>query len=212
MIDEIVAKRYAEAFVGYAEPTIGKVRAVDELGEVKRLVRDTDELRAFLESGDITPSEKFALIDTAFARMLSEETITFLKLLIDHQRINRLADIAEYARMKYAHGDEIDALLKTSYPLDTDVIARIKTAVEHGAQGVGLYRTEYLFLNRKGFPTEDEQFTAYSNVARGMKPHEVKELLMARRSAGRHCTVWPRRGWCITRSARPPRQTPCCKI
>ncbi|MFA6562814.1 MAG: phosphoenolpyruvate--protein phosphotransferase [Verrucomicrobiia bacterium] len=49
----------------------------------------------------------------------------------------------------------------------------IKTAVEHGAQGVGLYRTEYLFLNRKGFPTEDEQFAAYSNVARGMKPHEV---------------------------------------
>ncbi|MFZ2640408.1 MAG: phosphoenolpyruvate--protein phosphotransferase [Verrucomicrobiia bacterium] len=49
----------------------------------------------------------------------------------------------------------------------------VKTAVEHGAQGVGLYRTEYLFLNRQTLPTEDEQFASYSNVARAMKPHEV---------------------------------------
>ncbi len=49
-----------------------------------------------------------------------------------------------------------------------------KTAVEHGAQGVGLYRTEYLFLNRRGeLPSEEEQFTAYSSIARVMKPHEV---------------------------------------
>ena len=49
----------------------------------------------------------------------------------------------------------------------------IKTAVEHGAQGVGLYRTEFFFINRRVLPDEDEQFAAYSNVARAMKPHEV---------------------------------------
>ena len=49
----------------------------------------------------------------------------------------------------------------------------IKTAVEYGAQGVGLYRTEYFFINRRQFPSEDEQFAAYSSVARAMKPHEV---------------------------------------
>ena len=49
----------------------------------------------------------------------------------------------------------------------------VKTAIEHGAQGVGLYRTEFLFLNRQGFPTEEEQYTAYRNVAVAMKPHEV---------------------------------------
>ncbi|MBI5686168.1 MAG: phosphoenolpyruvate--protein phosphotransferase [Verrucomicrobia bacterium] len=49
----------------------------------------------------------------------------------------------------------------------------MKTALEHGAQGVGLYRTEYFFINRRQFPSEDEQFAAYSNVARSMKPHEV---------------------------------------
>jgi phosphotransferase system enzyme I (PtsI) len=49
----------------------------------------------------------------------------------------------------------------------------IKPALEHGAQGVGLYRTEFFFINRQQLPTEDEQFAAYSNVARAMKPHEV---------------------------------------
>jgi phosphotransferase system enzyme I (PtsI) len=49
----------------------------------------------------------------------------------------------------------------------------VKTAAEHGAQGVGLYRTEYLFINRREMPGEDEQLAAYANVARAMKPHEV---------------------------------------
>ncbi len=49
----------------------------------------------------------------------------------------------------------------------------VKMALEYGAQGVGLYRTEYLYLNRQGFPTEEEQFTAYRNVAVAMKPNEV---------------------------------------
>jgi len=39
---------------------------------------------------------------------------------------------------------------------------------ESGAQGVGLFRTEFLFMNRKGLPGEDEQFEAYREVARAM--------------------------------------------
>ena len=35
------------------------------------------------------------------------------------------------------------------------------------------YGTEFLFLNREGFPTEEEQYAAYRNVAVAMKPHEV---------------------------------------
>jgi phosphotransferase system enzyme I (PtsI) len=49
----------------------------------------------------------------------------------------------------------------------------MKTALEHGAQGVGLYRTEFFFINRRELPGEDEQFAAYASVARAMKPHEV---------------------------------------
>jgi phosphoenolpyruvate-protein phosphotransferase (PTS system enzyme I) len=42
-----------------------------------------------------------------------------------------------------------------------------------GAQGIGLFRTEFLFMNRKGLPTEDEQFEAYREVARAMDGRPV---------------------------------------
>ncbi|MBI5773434.1 MAG: phosphoenolpyruvate--protein phosphotransferase [Verrucomicrobia bacterium] len=42
-----------------------------------------------------------------------------------------------------------------------------------GAQGVGLFRTEYLFINRELLPTEEEQFTAYQQVAATLQPHPV---------------------------------------
>ena len=42
-----------------------------------------------------------------------------------------------------------------------------------GAEGVGLFRTEFLYLNRKDFPTEQEQYEKYLQVARMVKPHSV---------------------------------------
>jgi phosphotransferase system enzyme I (PtsI) len=42
-----------------------------------------------------------------------------------------------------------------------------------GAEGVGLFRTEFLYLNRKDFPTEEEQYEKYREVARAVKPHSV---------------------------------------
>ena len=42
-----------------------------------------------------------------------------------------------------------------------------------GAEGVGLFRTEYLFINRDTLPTEDEQYDAYRRVAVAVKPHSV---------------------------------------
>jgi phosphotransferase system enzyme I (PtsI) len=42
-----------------------------------------------------------------------------------------------------------------------------------GATGVGLYRTEFLFMNRREWPTEEEQFDAYRKVAESMKGHPV---------------------------------------
>jgi len=38
-----------------------------------------------------------------------------------------------------------------------------------GASGIGLYRTEFLFMNRREWPNEDEQFSAYRKVAESMK-------------------------------------------
>ncbi len=46
------------------------------------------------------------------------------------------------------------------------------------AEGVGLFRTEFLYMNRSKFPTEDEQFEAYKQVLEGMngKPVVIRTL------------------------------------
>jgi phosphotransferase system enzyme I (PtsI) len=46
-------------------------------------------------------------------------------------------------------------------------------ALDNGATGVGLFRSEFLFLNRDGLPSEDEQFEAYRTVAAGMEGKPV---------------------------------------
>lgn len=46
-------------------------------------------------------------------------------------------------------------------------------AERNGAEGVGLYRTEFLFMDRESFPTEEEQFQAYKAVAEAMGSQAV---------------------------------------
>jgi len=43
----------------------------------------------------------------------------------------------------------------------------------HGGHGIGLYRTEFFYMNRKDLPTEEEHYQAYKYVAEEMKPHPV---------------------------------------
>jgi len=43
----------------------------------------------------------------------------------------------------------------------------------HGGKGIGLYRTEFFYMNRKDLPSEEEHFQAYKYVAEEMKPDPV---------------------------------------
>ncbi len=52
-------------------------------------------------------------------------------------------------------------------PGDVDAVSN------SGAEGVGLFRTEYLYLNREHPPTEEEQYQAYRQVAEALKPNPV---------------------------------------
>jgi phosphotransferase system enzyme I (PtsI) len=49
----------------------------------------------------------------------------------------------------------------------------ISSINRHGGEGIGLYRTEMLFLNRDTLPGEEEQFQAYAEIVREMAPHPV---------------------------------------
>jgi phosphotransferase system enzyme I (PtsI) len=64
-------------------------------------------------------------------------------------------------------GRQIIVSANIEKPDDTDVV------IASGAEGVGLFRTEYLFLNSDKLPTEEEQYNAYRRVAVALKPNPV---------------------------------------
>ena len=56
--------------------------------------------------------------------------------------------------------------------------AGLDLALQNGAQGIGLFRSEFLFLDRDRYPTEEEQFAAYRRAAEAMagKPVVIRTL------------------------------------
>jgi len=51
-----------------------------------------------------------------------------------------------------------------------EMVEEIPSAKMHGAEGIGLYRTEILYLNRKDLPTEEEHFQAYRSLVESVYP------------------------------------------
>src|SRR5213075_666938 len=49
----------------------------------------------------------------------------------------------------------------------------VEAVAENGAEGIGLYRTEFLFVNRDTLPTEEEQYETYRKVAEQVKPNPL---------------------------------------
>jgi phosphotransferase system enzyme I (PtsI) len=61
--------------------------------------------------------------------------------------------------------DGVQALLCANIELPQDV----RACEKHGAEGIGLYRTEFLYMNRDSLPTEEQQYDAYVTVIKAMK-------------------------------------------
>jgi phosphotransferase system enzyme I (PtsI) len=49
----------------------------------------------------------------------------------------------------------------------------IRSVLAHGGEGVGLYRTEFLYLNRTDLPTEEEHYESYRKIVVDLKPNPV---------------------------------------
>jgi phosphotransferase system enzyme I (PtsI) len=54
-----------------------------------------------------------------------------------------------------------------------ELVDEVDIAIAHGCEGIGLFRTEYLFLGREDLPSEEEQFEAYKAVVALNKPYPV---------------------------------------
>jgi phosphotransferase system enzyme I (PtsI) len=92
----------------------------------------------------------------------------------------------EYGQRERIHHDvdvKLD-LLRETLPVTLDqrritvsanveILEDLPLLAEHGAEGIGLLRTEYLFLNQDESPDEDQQVAMYVEMARAAKPHHL---------------------------------------
>jgi len=95
--------------------------------------------------------------------VLREYQLRQSQLEIERQKLKRLRT----TRAATLDGTPVDLFANIELPQD------IAQVLEAGAEGVGLFRTEFLFLNRKDLPDEDEQFEAYRDVAQAMDGRPV---------------------------------------
>lgn len=98
--------------------------------------------------------------DEATQEELQKSKIQFEQLLRD-------AEENRYLEAKTSSGKVIEIAANIGGPDD------VAGALENGADGIGLFRTEFLFMDRDSAPTEEEQFEVYKQVVTGMQGKRV---------------------------------------
>ena len=82
--------------------------------------------------------------------------------------------LARLRRLPAVTRDEVEIALEANLELPRE----LDQALAAGAQGLGLVRSEFLYMNREDLPDEDEQFEAYRSLVRGMagRPVTIRTL------------------------------------
>jgi phosphotransferase system enzyme I (PtsI) len=82
--------------------------------------------------------------------------------------------LARLKRLPAVTRDDVEIVLQANLELPRE----LDQAIAAGAAGIGLVRTEFLYMNREDLPEEDEQYEAYRGLVRGMegKPVTIRTL------------------------------------
>ena len=128
----------------------------------------THNARQLIHDGEmlIVDGAQHVVIVNPDRSVLAEYRLKQSELDLERQKLKRL-------RGKPAEtidGQRVELHANIELPGD------LAQVLESGASGVGLFRSEFLYLNREGLPTEDEQFEAYRAVAAGLagKPVTIR--------------------------------------
>ncbi len=127
---------------------VGVEKVTDEYGESDDIILDGEEGIVILRP---TPE---------VVREYAEKRKAYLLRIRELARFARLPAVTRDGRTLRLHAN-------IEFPEEADAAQR------SGAEGVGLYRTEFLFLNRKDLPSEDEHYQTYRRVAEKFARHPV---------------------------------------
>jgi phosphotransferase system enzyme I (PtsI) len=127
------------------------VPAVVATHNARQLIRDGEMV--------IVDGTNHVVIVNPDRAVLSEYRLKQNEFELARQKLRRLRS----KRADTLDGIHIELMANIELPEDLD------QALKNGASGIGLFRSEFLFLNRTGLPSEDEQFEAFRKVAEGMQ-------------------------------------------
>lgn len=132
------------------------------------------ELPAIVGTGNITATIKngdFLILDAVNNKIYINPTTEVTEELKAVQT-QYLSEKHELAKLKDLPAVTLDGH-QVEVCANIGTVRDIAGAERNGAEGVGLYRTEFLFMDRNALPTEEEQFQAYKAVAEAMGSQAV---------------------------------------
>ena len=161
-----------EAVVGFATDLGGKTSHTS-------IIAQTLDIPALVGMGDISKNVKGgekAILDGNEGVLIvnpSEEEISKYELLINEQKEKkeRLKQIKDKQAIS-TDGKKIEVSANIGN------IEDLKLAIENGCDGVGLFRTEFLYMQNSDFPSEESQFEVYKEATQmlGDKPLIIRTL------------------------------------
>ena len=95
-----------------------------------------------------------------------------LIILYQEKQLNQERFESSIIRLSHLPAETKDGH-RISVRANIEFLEEVATAKDHGAEGIGLYRTEFHYLRSPGLPTEDELFEDYKEVAEIIAPNPV---------------------------------------
>ncbi|MHA6481830.1 phosphoenolpyruvate--protein phosphotransferase [Paenibacillus sp. strain BS8-2] len=125
-------------------------------------VAGLQHLLAGVSTGDLVILDGYS--GTILVHPNAEQLDKYRKLAqADHEQKERYAAFKDRPSLT-ADGHSVQLAINIAAPKEASNAAKV------GAQGIGLFRSEFLFMNRNESPSEEEQFEAYKTAALAVKP------------------------------------------
>ncbi|MFO7151853.1 MAG: phosphoenolpyruvate--protein phosphotransferase [Bacillota bacterium] len=133
-----------------------EIPAVVGLGSISRCVSEGDTV--------IVDGNKGVVLVNPSEDILKQ----YGELKLEYQRFKE-----EMKKLKDLPAETKDGERRVEVAANIGTPKDVKGALDRGAEGIGLYRTEFLYMDRENLPDEEEQFRAYKEVAEAMYPRPV---------------------------------------
>ena len=161
------ASMHKEKVIGFITDIGGKTSHTAIMAKALEIpaVVGLEEATAKIETGDniIVDGTRGEVLVNPDRATLDKYKLQSEKLVREEQVLLKLRDLPA----ETPDGREVQLAANIELPEE------LASVVAHGARGIGLYRTEYFYMNRMDLPTEEEHFEAYKKVSQQVEPYSV---------------------------------------